>query len=69
MDDLNPLLTCPLVQLQFRCVSGGLQRHLRGLGGRRHHTELRAGRGQHPAGRQTGGHADRGPGGQGQLTH
>lgn len=54
--------------MHFRCVVlGGLQRHLRGLGGRRHHTELRAGRGQHPAGRQTGGHADRGPGGQGQL--
>lgn len=46
------------------CPTGGLQRDLRGLGGGRHHTELRAGRGQHAASGQTGGHADRRPGGQ-----
>lgn len=49
--------------------AGRLQRDLRGLGGGRHNTELRAGRGQHPTGRQTGGHAHRGSGGQGQPAH
>lgn len=49
--------------------TGRLQRHLRGLGGWCHNTQLRASRGQHPAGRQTGGHAHLGAGGQGQPAH